>query len=273
MIVKLIKFGSLTLAGGVLAGTLLFGREAGSYFASSARSVRTAVKDNIPIEFELRRARDLMDDILPEMQANVRVIAQQEVEIDAAKRESVDEQKSLQDESARIQKLRENLASPQTSFTFGELSYTREQVKLELARRFERYREAESVLAAKTRMLEERQRALAAAEHQLDQMRERKAGLEAQVAALTGQFKLVQTASGGSIVQVDAGKLAQAEKLVKEIQGQLLVAEHVLAREAKFTQPIAIDIVDEKDLLTRVDQHFGDGKPAAATASGAAVAH
>jgi predicted nucleic acid-binding Zn-ribbon protein len=266
MVVKLIKFGVLTLACGLLAGTLLFGRDAGSYFRSSARSVRTAVKDNIPIEFELRRARDLLDDILPEMQANVRVIAQQEVEIDAAKGEIADEQKSLHDESARIQKLREGMASPQTSFTFGEVAYTREQLKLELARRFDRYREAESMLAAKSKLLEERQRSLVAAERQLEQMRERKAALEGQVEALAGQFRLVQTAAGSSAVEIDAGKLAQAENLVTEIRRQLRVAEHVLAREAKFTQPIAIDIVDEKDLLSRVDQHFSEAKTAAAGA-------
>lgn len=266
MVVKLIKYGVLTLACGLLAGTLLFGRDAGSYFRSSARSVRTAVKDNIPIEFELRRARDLIDDILPEMQANVRVIAQQEVEIDAAKGEIAEEQTSLHDESARIKKLREGMASPQTSFTFGEIAYTREQLKLELARRFERYREAESMLAAKNKMLEERQRSLAAAERQLEQMRERKAALEGQVEALAGQYRLVQTAAGGGEMQIDAGKLAQAEQLVTEIRRQLHVAEHVLAREAKFTQPIAIDIVDEKDLLSRVDQHFGSE---AKTADGA----
>ena len=268
MVFKLFKFAGLTLAGGMLAGTMMFGRDAGSYFRSSARSMRTAVKENIPVEFELRRARDLLDEILPEMQANVRVIAQQEVEIDATKGNCQEDHQSLQDEGARIQKLRDDLASAQTSFSFGEISYTREQLKLELARRFDRYKEAESMLAVKRKMLEERQRSLVAAEQQLEQMRERKVALEGQVEALAGQYQLVQTASSGGVLQVDAGKLAQAEKLVKEIRQQLQVAERVLARDAKFTQPIAIDIVDEKDLLSRVDQHFGSGNTPPTTASG-----
>lgn len=268
MFLKLFKFAGLTLAGGMLAGTLMFGHEASSYFRSSARSVRTAVKENIPVEFELRRARDLLDDILPEMQTNVRVIAQQEVEIDATKCACKDDQKSLHDESARIQKLRDNLASPQTSFSFGEITYTRDQLKLELARRFDRYKEAELMLAAKQKMLGERQRSLAAAEQQLEQMRERKVALESQVEALAGQYQLVQTAASGGMVHVDASKLAQAEKLVTEIRQQLQVAERVLARDAKFTQPIAIDIVDEKELLTRVDQHFATPSAAPTTASG-----
>ena len=54
MILKVIKYGVLTVAGGALITSLLLGTEALSYVRSSARSVRTAVKENIPIEFELR---------------------------------------------------------------------------------------------------------------------------------------------------------------------------------------------------------------------------
>ena len=79
MILKLAKWTVLGLAGLGIAGGLLFGRDLCSYVTSSARSVRFAVKDSVPVEFQLRRARDLVDDIVPEMQANVRVIAQQEV--------------------------------------------------------------------------------------------------------------------------------------------------------------------------------------------------
>jgi chromosome segregation ATPase len=265
MLCKLLKYGTLTLVGGTIAGAVLFGHEAFSYIHSSARSVRMALKDNIPLEFELRRARDLVDDILPEMQANVRLIAQQEVEIDVAKGDIAADDKSLHEETARIQKLRENLGTAQTNFTFGDIKYTRQQLKQELARRFDRYKEAESTLAARRKLLEERQRSLAAAEQQLEQMRGRKAALEGQVEALAGQYRLVQAASGScnGNVQIDAGKLAQAEKLVAQIRQQLNVAEHVLAREAKFTQPIAIDVVDEQDLLSRVDHHLGESKPAA----------
>jgi chromosome segregation ATPase len=264
MICKVFKYGVLTILGSVVIGGLVFGVDALSYLRSSARSFRTAVKDNIPIEFELRRARDLLDDILPEMQANVRLIAQQEVEIDANKGEIAEAEKSLGEEGARIQKLRDTLAGPQSSFTFGECSYTREQLKQDLARRFDRYKEAESTLAARKKMLEERRHSLAAAEQQLEQMRARKVALESQVESLMGQYKLVQAASSGSTVHIDAGKLAQAEKLISQIRQQLNVAEHVLAREAKFTQPIPVDVIDEGDLLSRVDQHFGNGKAPAA---------
>src|SRR5436305_9736565 len=120
MICKVIKYSVLTLAGGALITSLLLGSEAMSYVRSSARSVRASVRDNIPVEFELRRARDLLDDILPEMQANVRLIAEQEVECDAAKGDIAAGEKSLAEETGRVRKLREALAAgSQQSFTFG----------------------------------------------------------------------------------------------------------------------------------------------------------
>jgi hypothetical protein len=94
----------------------------------------------------------------------------------------------------------------------------------------------------------------------------RKVALESQVESLTGQYRLVQAASSNSQVQVDPGKLAQAEHLVSEIRQQLNVAEHVLAREAKFTMPVPVDSIDPQDLVARVERHFGSGAEARSNA-------
>ena len=49
----------------------------------------------------------------------------------------------------------------------------------------------------------------------------------------------------GSEVRFDNSKLAQAEQVVAEVSRQLDITEHTLAREAKFTQPILPDVVEE----------------------------
>ena len=81
MITKWVKRGLIGATGFVLVGGLLFGKDLASYVRSSARGVRTVVKDSVPIEFELRRARDLLEDIIPEMRANIQLIAEEEVEV------------------------------------------------------------------------------------------------------------------------------------------------------------------------------------------------
>jgi len=265
MIFRLIKYGALTVAGGAVVLSLLFGGEALSYVRTSGRAMRASVNEKIPVEFQLRRARDLLGDILPEMQANVRLMAQQEVEIEAVRDDIEQSQKSLTEEAGRIHVLREAVSSGRSSFTLAGLTYTRDQVVQDLSRRFDRYREAEQMLAAKRKLYDNRRQALAAAEQQLEQMRVRKVALESQVESLTGQYRLVQTASSNSHVEIDPGKLAQAEHLVGEIRQQLSVAEHVLAREAKFTQPIPVDVIDPQDLVARVERHF-EGEKTTSTA-------
>src|SRR5687767_15974411 len=98
MIFKMVKLGLLTVAGVALVGGVVFGRELCSYVSSSARSVRHAVKDAGPIEFELRRARDLVDDSAPEMQANVRLTAQQAVEIERLRKEVAGSRQNIGEE-------------------------------------------------------------------------------------------------------------------------------------------------------------------------------
>jgi hypothetical protein len=260
MILKSIKSVVLVGLGVAVVGGLLFGREAASYFRSAVGSVRDVAKDNVPIEFELRRARDLLDDIIPEMQANIRIIAQQEVEIANLKTDITNTRKALNDEQAKVHKLRETLVTQQASYYINGLNYSRKAVTEELSRRFERYKEAEVVLAGKQRLLENREKSLLAGIAMLEKTRSQKQLLEGQIESLEGQFRLVQAAAVGSKVHVDHSKLAQTQKVLADIKKQLDVAERVLAHESRFTEEIKVDNVDEKELTASVDEHFGIAK-------------
>ena len=258
MICKAIKTVVLVGLGVGLVGGLLFGREAVSYFKSAVGSVRDVAKDNVPIEFELRRARDLLNDIIPEMQANIRVIAQQEVEISNLKTDLVQSRKALCDEQCKVQKLRETLSTQQTSYTINGLNYSRRAVTDELSRRFDRYKEAEVILAGKQRLLENREKSLQAGISMLEKTRSQKMLLESQIETLEGQFRLVKAAAVGSKLNIDHSKLAQTQKVLSDIKKQLDVAERVLAHESKFAEEIKVDTVDEKELVASVDDHFAN---------------
>jgi septal ring factor EnvC (AmiA/AmiB activator) len=266
MFFKLMKLGVLTVAGAALLGAAVFGRDVISYATSGARSIRSSVTDNVPVEFQLRRARDLVDDIVPEMQANIRLIAQQEVEIANLKEDIGRSTKSIGEERACVGKLRDAMNTTQTSYTFNSITYSRDQLKDDLAHRFDQLREADVVLTGKQRLLENRQRSLAAAAQTLERTRSQKTLLESQISALDSQNQLVRAQAIGSGVQIDSSKLAQTEKLIAEIKKQLDISERVLAHEASFTQPIKVDVVDEKDLMTQVDDYLGKDKTSTASA-------
>ena len=256
MIMKWVKLGVIGTVGFGLLGGLLFGKDVVSYVKSSARGVRTVVKESVPVEFELRRARDMLEDIIPEMHANIRLIAQEEVEVAALKGEIGKAQEALQDEQTRIKTLRIALEQPQSRYRFAGREYNRYEVKEDLATRFERYKENELVLASKVRLLGSREKSLSAAMQLLEKTRSQKRILENRIEALASQYRLVKAASVGSQIQVDNSKLARTEKLIAEIQKRLDVAERVLAHESKFVESIPVDTVVESDLVAQVDEYF-----------------
>ncbi len=256
----LMKWSVTGVVGLALVGGLLLGTDLGSYVTSSAKSMRTAVKGAVPVEFELQRARDLLDDIIPEMHANVRLIAQEEVQIANLRAEIEQGQRALTEETTRVARLRDTLTTQKVSYTLGGMNYSHVQVKEELARSFDRVKEAQVHLASKERLLTTREQALQAAMAMLDRTRSQKVRLEDQIQGLESQYRLVQAASVGSSVQIDNSKLAQTENLIRQIKQRLDVAERVLAHETRFVQPISVDVIDEQDLLTQVDDFLSPGQ-------------
>jgi hypothetical protein len=256
MCTKWLKTIIIVLVVGLLVGGLVFGGDLVSYIRSSAKSVQSAVKGSVPIDFELCRARDLIEEIIPEMHANIRLIAQEEVEVAALKADIEQSEKGLADEKTKVTSLRDSLNNQLASYTFGSREYSRDQVKDELARRFERLKEANLVLESKHRLLAAREKSLAAANQLLEKTRHQKNILEDKIESLASQHRLVKASAVGSNIQVDNSKLAQTEKLIAQIKKRLDVAERVLAHESRFTQPMEIDTLSETDLITQIDEYF-----------------
>lgn len=271
MILRWAKWGVMGVVGLGLVGGMLFGKDAVSYVKSSARGVRTAVKESVPVEFELRRARDMVEEIIPEMHANIRLIAQEEVEVAALKGEIGKAQTALQDEENKIKTLRVALEQPRVQYTFAGRNYDRSEVKTDLAMRFERFKESEVVLASKVKLLDSREKSLAAATQMLEKTRSQKRILENRIEALASQYRTLQATATGTQFQVDSSKLAQTQKLISDIQKRLDVAERVMAHESKFVDSIPvneIEAVPETDLVAQVDDYFKarSEEPAVATA-------
>ncbi len=254
---RIIKYSVVGVGGAAVLGGLVFGTELGSYVHSSARSVQSAVREQVPIEFEIQRARDIVEQIVPEMQSQIQVIAYEEVELASIRSDIARATLALSEQRREVALLRDSLDSAKIHFVFAGRSYDRPDVKTELARRFERLKQAEQVLAGKEKLLETRQRSLAAAVDLLEKMRGQKAVLEDKIASLDGQFQLVKAAATGSGVRIDSSKLAKAEKLIGEIRKRLDVAEKQLAYEARFVEqmPITGEVV-EQELLAEVDAYL-----------------
>ena len=217
----------------------MFGTDLGSYVRSSSRCVTSAVKDNVPVEFELHRAPRPAGRHHSRDAGQHPAIAEQEVEIASLKAEIIDSDKALAEAKGKVAKLRDCLATPGSSFSIGQVVYSRDELKDDLARRFDVRRRpnappASSGCSATARRASRRR--CRRWTHPPASGRSWKAR-SPRWRASTSSCRWRRSAAAS----VDHSKLAQTEKLIADIKKQLDVAERVLAHEAKFVDPIPVE--------------------------------
>jgi len=238
---------------------LVFGTDLVSYATTAGRRVQRSVKDQVPLEFEIERARKMVVDLVPDIHANMHTIAQEEVEVDRLQQAISEGGEDLQGEQSKIVLLRRDLGDGSAAFRYAGRTYTAEQVKADLARRFERYKTAAATLASKRQMLAARESSLGAARDKLDGLIAAKRDLEVQVENLQARLKMVQAAQTTSRIQFDDSRLARVRKHVDELRTRLDVAQRLIDTEGSFTGEIPVDEPAPEDIAEQIDEYFGAG--------------
>jgi len=70
----LLKKALIGVASTALLGTLVFGHDALSYVKTIGHTARQAIKSEVPIEFEIKRARDMVENLVPDIRNCMHVI-------------------------------------------------------------------------------------------------------------------------------------------------------------------------------------------------------
>jgi hypothetical protein len=256
---KLIKYG---LIGGVvlvLAGGFFFGRDLFSYAFTSGKMVRTAVRDSIPPKFDLQRARDLLEDLIPEMRANLKLVAEEEVEVANLEKEVGREREVVASQRSAIQKMRHDVeVLPATAAETDR----KDQVE-DLSRKFDRFRSNEQLLATKEKLLANRRKNLQTAVARLEKTRIARVELAAQIQSLEAQFNMVEAQGSPNDLRLSDTKLAQTQRLIGDLKKRLEVAQRVLERESELNDPEPAKKVSRQGLLEEIDDHFRSGTSAA----------
>jgi hypothetical protein len=261
---KLMKWGLIGGTVVIVGGFLFFGTDLLSYAHTSGRMLKRSVNDMIPPEFEIQRARDLLDGLVPELHANLRLVAQEEVEVAHLEKEVAKKREAVAAEGAGIQKARGSLEILPASFNGGEPA---RQVSVEdLSRRFERYRMNEMLLTSQEKLLENRKKSLQAAVSKLEKTRLARTELAVQIEGLEGKLRLLQAQGSASEFRIDQSKLAKTERLIGDLKKRLEVAEKVLDREAQISDVPPEPSVSAENLVQEIDAHFGKARASSATA-------
>ena len=254
--------------------TLAFGRDVFSYVKTFGSSARAAIKAEVPIEFEIQRARDMVANLVPDIRQCMHVIAEEEVNVEHLSREVVRAEADMNKQKDEIQAHRRDVDQGRQTYQYASRTYTSHEVKRDLAARFERYKTAEATLASKRQILTAREKSVSAAREKLDGMLASKRDLEVQLENLDARLKTVQAAQTASSVQLDDSQLARAKKLISDLNKQLDVAQKMLDADGKFTGLIPVDTVNAvpEDLSNQIDEYFGRGAKPAQTETDKSVA-
>lgn len=249
----------------VVLSTLVFGRDVVSYIKTAGCSARDAIKSEVPIEFQIQRARDMVENLIPDIRQCMHVIAEEEVNVEQLQRDIAKAESELGKQKGEILALNQAVGQGQQSYRFASRTYTAADVKRDLAARFERFKTAESTLGSKKQILTAREKSVVAAREKLENMLNEKRDLEVQIENVDAKLKTMQAQRTAASVNLDNSQLARAKKLIGDLNKQLEVSQRVLDAEGKFTGLIPVETGNliPEDLSSQINDYFGkEPKPA-----------
>src|SRR5262245_7106545 len=120
----MVKKGIVVGAAALVLVGLLFGKEGFSHVKTSLGWVRQSVRDSVPVEFEISRARQMIKDLDPEIHRNMHLIAKEEVEVKHLRDHLADAEKNLVKNRSDIERLTRDLKGGDRHFVYCGKSYT-----------------------------------------------------------------------------------------------------------------------------------------------------
>lgn len=259
-----LKFMGMTAVGLMLAMGAI-GRSGWSYVKTSYSGVAEAVKDTVPLDFEIRRARTMLNDLIPEVRKNMVAIAQEEAALGQLTDEIARQEKARDKDAADIIRLKNDLASADKKpLTYAGKTYTVEAVRTDLQRRFERRKTGDETLENLRKMHAAREQSLRAAHDKMNGMIAAKKQLEVEIEQLDSRLKMVEAAQTTSSLCLDEGRLSQTKQLIASLKARLDVNERLVNAEIKPLDEIPVGEVAAQDIVEQVTAYF-DGPKSAKT--------
>lgn len=245
---------------GALGAATVVGGGALSYVRTGVHSARQTVRDNVPIEWEIKRARDMINDLQPEIQRNTEVVIREEKAIErlAAEIEAKDE--LLAKSHGEIMRLKSDLENGNQArsvrFVYKGKQYSEDQVRADLTNRFKQFQAVEQTTDKLKQVLLAREKNLDAARRKLEGMQAAERELEVEVENIQARLTLLQVAQTNSPVTLDDGQLSNTRQLLDDIATRIDVAEGMLASEGALDGAIDLDETTSAELLDEISAYF-----------------
>ncbi len=257
------KLAMVGILGSVGAATLL-ATGAWSYVKTGVHTASQSVRDSVPIEWEIKRARDMICDLKPEIQRNAEIVAREEVAVKRLNQEISKKETLLSKARHEIMRLKEDLEGAGQSgpvhFTYAGRNYSESQVREDLSNRFKQFQVHEQTADKLKNVLAARERNLDASRRKLDGMLVAKRELEVEIENIQARLTLVEVAQTTSAVALDDSRLSNTRQLIDDIGTRIDVAERMIASEGALQGAIELDETTSPELIDQISDYFGAGR-------------
>jgi hypothetical protein len=255
----MIKKAVLVATGLGVTTLVLFGKDAASYVSTSYHKLTDSVQESVPVEFQIDRARQMVKDLEPEIRNSMHVIAKEEVALEQLNQQISNNQSKADKDKSDILRLQADLSSNKNTYHYASRSYTSDEVKQDLARRFSRFKVADDTLASMKQMRDAREKNLDAAQQKLAAMINARHKLDVDIQNLEAKRKLVEVAQASSEYVFDDTQLARCKELIGDIRTRLDVAAKLANADVTVETEIPLDDATPVDITEQVTEYFGLG--------------
>lgn len=233
----------------------------GSYVRCGWNTLTASAGEAVPVEWELKRARQMIADLKPEIEDNARRIAKEKIQVVKLERELGETDTRLAKAQADIQRLTEDLQNDNGSYSYGGRTYTSAQVKSDLKNRFKRFQTREQTSQKLQQMLSARQSSLRAATERMDAMLDARRQLEVEVENLQARVGALRVAQTSSQLNLDDSALSRTRELLDDIATRIDVEEETMSVDVEYfgEGEINLDDSNDEDLLDEITAYFDRG--------------
>lgn len=239
-----------------LGSYLWMGTSLGSYVLTGYTQTKAYFQGQVPIEFEIKRAKHLVAELVPDIRTTMKSIAEEDVKIRRLESEVAKMEENLDSERGAVLALKETLSKGLTSYRIGNQTVSQDALRNELNRRFNSYRRLQSVVDAKHEILKSQRNQLTATKDQYNNLVQSKQELETELASLEAKLKMVEAKKAENHLQVDDSELSRVRELINNINDRLEVEIKISESDGTLLKQIRTEDIPPVDLETQIDKYF-----------------
>jgi peptidoglycan hydrolase CwlO-like protein len=205
-----------------------------SYSGTVFSKVRTSLKKQVPLEFEIERLHNQVNQLMPDMKLQFSSLAEEMVAVDNLREDIADTRSNLQRQKDNMNTMLKDLESGAQTISYGGKAYPASRVRTLVSRDLASYKRCAAELKSKEQLLEAKEKSLDASREKLASMRSQKDELEVQLAQIEAELKTVRLAQTRTKCEIDDSALAQCKATLAEIKTRLRVEKTATELHGEF---------------------------------------